>query len=141
MRLRGRPASLWLLIAVLGQLSLRALVGGVALIAAPSGGIVGASTAPLDGLPVDDFLLPGVALLVAFGVAPAAVAAGLYARRRRRTPVAAAEVGVALLGWFLIEAFAGFDRPTTVLNLATALAAIGLASRPAVRAETRECAG
>ena len=122
---------------MLAQLSARALVGGAALIVAPSGRTVGASTAPLDRLPVDDFLLPGVALLVAFGVAPAVVAAGLYLRRRR-APAAATAVGVALLGWLLIEAFAGFDRPTTALNVATALAAIGLASHSAVRAEARE---
>jgi hypothetical protein len=136
MRLRGRPASLWLLIAVLGQLSLRALVGGAALIAAPSGRIVGLSTDALGRAPFADYLVPGVVLFAAFGVAPAVVCHALYAGRRR-APAAAAAVGLGLLCWLAVEALAGFDRPTMWLNLATALAALALASRPSVRDDGR----
>ncbi|TKX74513.1 hypothetical protein EXE46_08215 [Halorubrum sp. GN11_10-6_MGM] len=135
-RPRGRPLATWLLIAVAGQLSVRGLVGGAALVAAPSGRLVGASTAPLDGLPVGDFLLSGVALFVAFGVAPGVVAAALYGRRGWAPPAAAA-VGAALLGWLSVELLAGFDRPTAWLNLATALALLALAGRRSLRAEAR----
>ncbi|WP_255410336.1 MULTISPECIES: hypothetical protein [unclassified Halorubrum] len=34
-----------------------------------------------------------------------------------------------------VEAVAGFDRPTFRLNLATAVAAVALATRPAVRGD------
>ncbi|SFR38863.1 hypothetical protein [Halorubrum sodomense] len=131
-RFRGRPLVSWLLIAALVQLSVRALVGGAALIAAPSGRIVGLSTDALARTPFDDYLVPGVVLFVVFGLVSAAVCYGVYAGRKG-APAAAAAVGLALLGWLAVEALAGFDRPTIWLNLATAVAALALASRPCVR--------
>ncbi|TKX86033.1 hypothetical protein EXE43_10510 [Halorubrum sp. SS5] len=137
MRPRGRHPETLALIAVLAQLSARALVGGAALIAAPSGRIVGLSTDALDRTPFGDYLVPGIVLFAVFGVGSGAVCYGLYAGRER-APAAAAAVGLALLGWLAVEALAGFDRPTLWLNLATAVAAVALATRPAVRDDGRE---
>lgn len=39
MRICDHLAILWVLLAVLGQLSVRALIGGMALLMAPSGGM------------------------------------------------------------------------------------------------------
>ncbi|TKX56517.1 hypothetical protein EXE44_14740 [Halorubrum sp. SS7] len=136
MRLRGRHPETLALIAVLAQLSVRALVGGAALIAAPSGRIVGLSPAALGRTPFADYLVPGIVLFAVFGVGSGAVCYGLYAGRER-APAAAAAVGLALLGWLAVEALAGFDRPTLWLNLATAVAAVALATRPAVRGDDR----
>jgi hypothetical protein len=129
---RPRPVLPWLLVAVLGQLSARALAGGVALVVAPSGAIVGLPTAPLEGTPFADFLVPGVVLVVAFGLVPAAVCYAVYAARAWAW-TGAVGVGVALVAWVAVELAVGFDRPTVYLNLATAVAAVLLALHPSVR--------
>jgi len=102
------------------------------LLMAPSGGIVGLSTAPLDEAPFGDFLVPGVVLLGMFGLVPAVVCYTLYTRRRWGW-LASVGVAVALLIWVLVEVAIGFDRPTIYLNLGTAGAILVLASRPSVR--------
>ncbi|WP_348612583.1 hypothetical protein [Halobaculum rarum] len=132
MRVRGRPIVLWGLLAVLGQLSVRALVGGVALLLMPSGELVGLSTAPLDGTPFGSFLVPGITLVAVFGLVPAIVCYAVYTRRRWGWLVAVG-VAVAMLAWLLVEAAVGFDRPTVLLNLGTAGAILVLASHPSVR--------
>lgn len=132
MRIRDHPAILWLLLAVLGQLSVRALIGGTALLMRPSGEIISLSTGPLDGTPFRDFLVPGIMLFVVFGVVPAVVCYALYTRRWWGWATGVG-VAVAMLIWVLVEVAVGFDRPTIYLNLGTAGAILVLASRPSVR--------
>ena len=132
LRLRGRPLARWALIGVLAQLSVRALVGGGALIAAPSGRIVGLSTDALGRTPFGDYLVPGILLFAGFGIGSAVVCYGLYAGVRR-APVGAVAVGAGLLAWLAVELLAGFERPTVWLNLATAVAVIGLGLSHSVR--------
>jgi hypothetical protein len=132
MRVHGRPAILWVLLAALGQLSGRALFGGVALLMAPSGEIVGLSSAPFDGTPFENFLVPGLILFVVFGLVPAVVCYALYARRRWGW-TASVGVAVAMLVWVLVEVTIGFDRPTIYLNLVTAGAILVPAVHPSVR--------
>lgn len=140
MRLRGRPLVTWILLAVLGQLSLRALVGGGALLVVPSGALVGLSTGLLEGTPFADFLVPGLVLLVCFGAVPVAVCYALYTRRRWGWP-AAVGVAIALVGWLAVQGAIGYDRPTIYLNLGTAVAIVVLALHPAVRYDHRHIAG
>lgn len=132
MRIRGRPAILWVLLAVLGQLSVRGTIGGGALLLAPGGGIIDVSTAPLKGTPVGDFLLPGIILIVGFGLVPAVVCYALYTRHLWGW-LASVGVAFALLIWVLAEVAIGFDRPTIYLNLGTAGTILVLAVHPAVR--------
>lgn len=132
MEVRDRPVSLWVLVAVLGQLSARAVVGGLALVLSPSGSIVGLSTAPLAATPFADFLVPGVVLLGVFGVGSAGVCYSLAVGRVWGW-WGAVGVGVALLVWIAVEVAVGFVRPTVVLNAATALAVLALAMSPGVR--------
>lgn len=132
MRIRDRPAILWLLLAVLAQLSVRALIGGTALLMRPSGEIIGLSTGPLDGTPFGDFLVPGIMLFVVFGLVPSVVCYALYTRRWWGW-LTGVGVAVAILIWVVVEVTVGFDRPTMYLNLGTAGAILVLASRPSVR--------
>jgi hypothetical protein len=132
MRIRGRPAILWVLLAVLGQLAVRATIGGFALLMVPSGEIVGLSPAPLDGTPFENFLVPGLILFGAFGLVPAVVCYGLYTRRRWGW-ITSVGVAVAMLVWVFVEVVVGFDRPTIYLNLATAGVIVVIAVHPAVR--------
>lgn len=137
MPVRGRPLSVWLLGVLLGQLSVRGFVGGAALVVDPSGRIVGAPTAPLDTIPVSDFLVPGLVLILAFGLLPAGVCYGLYAGRRWAR-LAAIAVSLALLLWIVVEVVLGFSRPTVFLNLGTAIGIGGVAMYPAVRRDLRD---
>jgi len=82
MSVRGRPISFWLLLLLLGQLSVRALAGGTALLVSPSGELVGLPTGPLNNAPIENFLLPGLALFLVFGLGSSVVCYGLYTRRR-----------------------------------------------------------
>ncbi|QCC47934.1 hypothetical protein [Halobellus limi] len=140
MDLRGRSIGVGLLIVALGQLSVRAVLGGSALLLDPSGSVVGLSVGTLSGTPFRSFLVPGALLLVVFGLVPAAVAAALYEGQRWGRP-AAVTVAVALVGWVAVEVAVGFDRPTAYLNLATAAALVALsvyARRPGTRVERPE---
>lgn len=134
MSVRGRPLALWFLLAVLLQLTVRGFLGGLVLLVDPSGDAVGLSTATLAGTPFVDFRLPGLVLATVLGLVPGVVSYGLVVRRRWAWPGAVA-VGVALLVWLGVEVAVGFHRPTVFLNLATALAAVGIALHPAVRAD------
>jgi hypothetical protein len=137
MTVRGRPRSVWLLVFLLGQLSVRASIGGVALLVAPSGALVGLSPGPLDATPFADFFVPGLVLLVAFGLVPSVVCYGLYTRRRWAWPTATV-VALALLAWVVVEVAVGFARPTVSLNVVTAVGIGGVALHPAVRRDCRD---
>lgn len=132
MLVRSLPTVHWLLLAVLGQLSVRALLGGAALLIAPSGRIVGLSTGALVGTPFTDYLIPGTILLLAFGFGPIVVGVALY-RRRSWAWLGSVAVGIMLLGWIAVEVELGFERPTFYVNLATAGAMLVLAIHPGVR--------
>lgn len=136
MHLRGRsPYRLGLLV-VIGQLAVRALVGGGALVLAPSGALVGLSTDTLTGTPFSDFLVPGLILVVVLGLYPAFVCYVLYTERKWGW-VGAVSVAVALSVWVTVELVVGFDRPTKYLNLLTAGAILVLAVHPSVRLADR----
>lgn len=140
MTVRGRPLSFWLLLLLLGQLSVRASTGGIALMMAPSGTLVGLPTGPLDNTPVGNFFVPGLVLLLLFGLLPSFVCYGVYTRRQWASP-AAITVALALLVWVLIEVTIGFSRPTFYLNVGTAIGIVGAALSPAVRSELRDAEG
>ena len=70
-------------IAVLGVLGLCGLAGGLALVTDPSGARLRLTVDQLPAWPLlDDYTVPGIALIVLFGLLPLA-AAGLLARRHR----------------------------------------------------------
>ena len=75
---RDRPSPCWLLIGLLGFLGVRGLLGGGQFVLVPSGELIGLSTEHLASTPLDDYFLPGVVLLVGFGVVPLATSYGLY---------------------------------------------------------------
>lgn len=125
---------------LLGQLSVRATIGGMALVVDPSGTLVGLSAEPFDSTPVGTFLVPGLVLLFLYGLLSAFVCLGLYARRPWARQAAIA-VALALLLWVLLELAIGFSRPPVYLNIGTAVGIVGVALHPAVRSELREPTG
>jgi hypothetical protein len=137
MEWREPPLAVWTLLVVLAQLAGRALIGGAALVVAPSGAIIGLSPTRLAGTPFETFLWPGLILAGVLGVYPAVVGYAVYTRRWWGW-LAGLSVAVALLGWLLVEMLVGYARPTVWLNLATAVAILWLARHPAVRGAARD---
>lgn len=99
---RGRSLAVWVLMALLGTLGIRALIGGGQFIIAPSGDIIGVSTTVLASTPVRDFFLPGLFLFVALGIAPLLVLFGLYSKHRWAIAGTIVVAGT-LVGWAIIE--------------------------------------
>lgn len=99
-----------------------AVAGGAALIAAPSGALLGMPVAMLRGTPFRIYLVPGAVLLLVVGGAN--LAAGLLALRGRRSaPAASVLAGVALLGWMGVQvALIGYRDPLQLVYLAVGVA-------------------
>jgi len=74
-----RPVTLWPLLFLLVFLGLGGLYGGIAMLIDPTGGLL-QLTEVLPLLPVSNFILPGLFLLVAMGLAPLFLIYALLAR-------------------------------------------------------------
>ena len=72
-----RPRALWALIPLVGILSLGGFDGGLSFVTDPTGASLGAKLSWLDRTPVPDFRLPGLFMLLVFGIGGLAVIAGL----------------------------------------------------------------
>ena len=84
---------------LLGVLILGGLAGGLALLTDPTGGRLGLTVDTLPGwLLIGDYRLPGIALIVLFGILPIAAAVQLVRRRAVGWTLTAA-VGVLLVLW------------------------------------------
>jgi hypothetical protein len=75
-----RPRALWPLLAMMGILSIGGFIGGISFVADPTGDGIGAHVSWLDQTPVSDFLLPGLFLLVVYGLVPLLLMCGLVWR-------------------------------------------------------------
>lgn len=128
------------LLAVIGQLVVRALVVGAALVVAPSGELVGLSTDVLRGTPFSNFPVPGFVLAGFLGLYLTVVWYSLYTKRKWGW-VGAVSVAVVLSVWVAAELGVGFDGPTTYLNLLTVVAILVLAVHPSVRHPDRQTGG
>jgi len=90
-------------IALLGVLALGGLAGGAAFLTDPTGGRLGLTADQLPSwLPVHDYLVPGIALIVLFGLLPV-IAAVLLVRRSPRGWTATAAIGVLLVIWSVAQ--------------------------------------
>ena len=76
--------SRYLLIALLGFLSLGAFYGGIAMIISPDGALLGMPVDMIRNSPFPDFLIPGIILLLTFGAFPVFVIYGLLKKPQSR---------------------------------------------------------
>ena len=88
-----------LLISLLVFLSLSGLFGILFLID-PSGEIVEMPLSLLDKLPIDTFFLPGLYLLLVYGIGSSIIAYGLL-QQLSWAPVAGLLLGLVLIGWVI----------------------------------------
>ena len=88
-----------LLVILLVFLSLSGLFGILFLID-PSGELVEMPLSHLDKLPIDTFLLPGLFLLIVYGIGSSIIIYGLL-RQLFWAPVAGLLLGLVLIGWVI----------------------------------------
>jgi hypothetical protein len=72
------------LVSLLGFLSIGALFGGIVFILKPDGSVYGIPTDILQGSPFKDFLIPGIILLVTFGLIPVYIIYALIRKPENR---------------------------------------------------------
>lgn len=78
------------------------LVGGCALMADPSGALIGLPLVWLEGTPFSDYFVPGTILLTVLGVCPLVIGSGLW-RGRSWAWYGSLLVGASLAIWILVE--------------------------------------
>lgn len=130
-----RPAGAYALLAALGFQGLSAVGGGLWLVADPSGEAIGLPISSLQGSPFDDYLVPGLVLLVLLGVAPLVVAYGVWAGHSW-SRAASLFVGVALVAWIGVQVAVigyGSDPPLQLLYGAVGVLIVVLSRLPSVR--------
>ncbi len=96
------PRSQWLLVALEFPLVAGACLGGVALVADPTGALLGLSPTILRMTPFATFLLPGILLLLGFGAVPVAVAIASL-RRHRWAAWGHVAIAVGLVVWMFLQ--------------------------------------
>ena len=74
-----RPVTLWFLVFVLLFLALNGLGGGIVMLMDPTGNLLGVADI-LPFLPVPNFILPGIFLVVVMGLLPLLIGYALIAR-------------------------------------------------------------
>jgi hypothetical protein len=123
------------------------MVGGIVFLIDPTGRALGMSTRLLQGTPVANYLLPGLFILLAFGILPMVVAYGLIARPHwgpfdwveRRTGdhwswLGAVVVAVTLIAWIGLQiSLIGLEAPIQVVCGGLGLLMLVLAMLPPVR--------
>jgi len=141
-----RPLALWPLLFLLLLLGTGGLYGGIAMLIDPAGGML-QLTEVLPLLPVSDYILPGLFLLVVMGLAPFALAYGLLARpnwscaqalsgwsRHHWAWTGTLALGVTLAIWLFVQGLLiGFNWPIQHITAANGALIILLALTPAVR--------
>ena len=135
---RLRTSTLAVLVVLIGG----AWFGGLSFVADPSGGSLGMTTAELPDWPLlRNYTLPGVALIVLFGVLPV-VALILLVRRSALGWPATTAIGALLVVWMAGEILAlGLTFPAmqlTFLVVGLALVVLGLLGSRAERADRAE---
>ncbi|MBN1666469.1 MAG: hypothetical protein JW862_05255 [Anaerolineales bacterium] len=132
--MKQHAKSLLVLIALLILLGLGGLGGGIAMFFDPSGTAMGLPADLLDELPISNFILPGVFLVVIMGLVPFLWAWGLWQRAAWGWYGTLAQ-SILLIAWILFQLLLWGD-PIVIqwMYLLWGLAMLGLCFAPAVKA-------
>ena len=115
-RARKRTVRTIALAAALLFQGLSGLVGGIGLVADPSGALFQFPASWLDGSPFRDYLIPGLILLVVLGAGPLIALVAVW-RKLPWARRAAQLVGVALIVWIAVEVVVIGYQPEPPLQL------------------------
>ena len=146
-RNRSRPFGIYLLTACLLFLSLGGFYGGVAFLVDPSGGILQVEVSILKGLPLKDFTLPGLFLLVVYGILPLILLYSLWQRprwawmdsfnrwsRHHWTWTATVALSLVLIVWISIQLILiGFQAPVQAITALIGVLLLILSLLPSVQ--------
>jgi 4-hydroxybenzoate polyprenyltransferase len=111
------------------------LAGGYALLADPSGDLIGLPLAWLEGTPFSDYFVPGIILFWVLGVGPLVVAWALW-RGRSWAWYGSLVVGTGLAIWIVVEMVLIGYQPTPPLQAfygLLSLVILSLSAAPSVR--------
>lgn len=97
-----KPFFIWVVVVCLAYVALAGLSGGFLLLKDPSGALLGMSPDILEKLPVSNYWLAGLFLLVAFGIAPAVDIYGILAHRPWSLQLTAG-IGAVLIMWMALQ--------------------------------------
>ena len=128
-----KPSAIWVLMADLIILGFGGLYGGILFVLDPSGARVGVPLTLLNRLPLRDFLLPGLFLLLVMGVAPLALTFAVW-KRWRWTWQATLMLGVVLTIWLGAEFLMwGYQAPIQGVTTVLCLVLLGACLLPSTR--------
>ena len=108
--------SIYFLIFIIALQSLSGLLGGVSLIIDPSGNMIDLPVSWLAGSMFQNYLIPGIILLVVLGVFPMITLIGLI-NGTKRSLIYARLVGYALVIWIAVEIFIIGYKPEPPLQM------------------------
>lgn len=125
------------LLVLLVLLGLGGLAGGAAMLADPSGAGMGLPPELLEGLPIANFVLPGLFLIGVMGLAPLSIAYGFW-KGRPWAWAAAVTQGVALVLWIGLQMVLwGAPAGIQMLYLAWGLMLVAICFIPGVKPSPR----
>ena len=101
-RRNHRPPRIHLLGGLLTLTTIAALIGGAALLADPTGRMLGLAPEDLAASPFGDYVVPGAILLGLFGLVPLPILLGLW-KQRRWAQVLAGLLGAGLAVWAVAQ--------------------------------------
>ena len=99
---KSKPISVYILLVLILFQGLSGIVGGIGLVLDPTGKSLQLPIEWLEGSPFNDYLIPGLILLIVLGIYPLVVLYGLWLKLRWAL-FAAFTVGVALIIWIGVE--------------------------------------
>lgn len=135
---QSRPYSLWALIGCLLFLSISGLGGGIVLILDPSGAIMSLPADLLAELPLDSFFLPGLYLVLVYGLLSPIIAYGLW-KRASWAWAASVVLGIILLGWIIGQLIVwGSPHIIQVVYFVLSLAILLFSLLPPTRADQHQ---
>ena len=119
-------------------LGLGGLYGGAALLLDPAGGLLGVSAELLENLPLSNFILPGLFLLIVMGLTPLALIILLWKRVIWAWPTAVA-LSLVLILWVTTQLLLwGSPVPIQLTYLGLGFLLLVLNLTPAVRQDSRK---
>lgn len=144
---QSRPLPLWLLALCLLFLGIGGFYGGINFLSDPTGASIGMAGDYLAKLPVPNYQLPGLFLVVVFGALPFFLLYSLLARPRSEllkpltqrlhehwSWVATLLLGVLVLGWMVVQvAYIGLNAPIQYVILVLGVLIVALELLPSLR--------
>ncbi len=131
----SRAVGSYFLMALLLFQGLSGIAGGIGLVGDPSGDSLQISLSLLEDTPFNDYLIPGLILLVVLGIAPLIALYGLW-KQRYWGWLGSLAIGVGLIIWIGVQILLIGYQPQPPLQLiygVLGIAIVGTALAPSVR--------